>query len=181
MTRTQNTRIILDKDKIIVNGRLHDGFNFERNPLGSVTPLSINYNKLQHTNEIVDKGSKFQGHKFTVLSANQAIAARNALYQNPELATATHIMYAYRFGTQGESVQSEFSDDSEIGGGKILMELLDDNETINTFISVTRIKKGPNIGPARFRHIQTCANDALSAIDEEEDESGPTFNQIKLN
>lgn len=60
------------------------------------------------------------------------------------------------------------------------MDLLDNNESINTFISVTRIKKGSNIGPVRFRHIETCANEALSAANEEEDENGPTFNQLKL-
>ena len=69
---------------------------------------------------------------------NEAIAAKNALLQNPDVLAATHITYAYTIGTLPDSVQSVFFDDNEVGAGKILMGILQDKDIKNTFICVSR-------------------------------------------
>ena len=57
------------------------------------------------------------------------------------------------------------------------MGILQDKGIKNTFICVSRIKTGYNIGPARFRHIKECANQALA---KRSDKEPPTFNQITI-
>ena len=173
----KTTKVTLKKDKIFVNGKERNTFAFHRNPLSNSTPSSINYHKLIHSEEIIEKESIFQAHSLHVQSKNQATAARNAIYQDPALCRATHIMYAYRIGNSGDNVESGFHDDDEVGGGSILMNLLESKNITNTFISVTRMKNGPNIGPSRFKHIENCAKELLVNVDESE----PTFNYLQFN
>ena len=179
-----NNKISLNKDKILINGIEKDTYAFQRNTLSSTTPISINFDKLEHSKEITEKRSTFQAHSLKVQTLQQASAAKNAIYQNPELATATHIIYAYRIGDSRENMETGFSDDDEVGGGSILMELLEKNKLSNVFICVTRMKRGFNIGPIRFTCIEKCAKEILlkeqsEEIEEtEEAEDLPVFNQI---
>lgn len=176
--KDSTTKVTLDKDRILVNGKLHNSSNFERNPLPASSPLSINFDKLSHSDEITEKASTFQAHSLHILTKNQATAAINSIYQNPTLSVANHIMYAYKIGKPGDAVESGFNDDSEIEGGKKLMQILDSTNTTNTFLCVTRIKKGGNIGPNRFKHIEKCAKDLLKKAPSDE----PTlFNHITFN
>ena len=171
------TKVVMAKDKILVNGKPRNCEAFVRNPLPEVSPFSITYDKLQHSEEISDKKSIFQAHILPVHSKLQASAARNAIYQNPDLATATHIMYAYKLGSSVDAVESGFSDDSEILGGSLLMSLIEIENRTNVFICVTRVKQGPNIGPARFTHIKACAQELLQHGNSDE----VIFNHITFN
>ena len=98
-------------------------------------------------------------------------------------------MYAYRIGDSGDNIESGFSDDEEVGGGSILMRLLESNKLTNIFISVTRVKSGSNIGAIRFKCIENCAkeillnNDIIAEEEEPEEivlDELPLFNQIRL-
>lgn len=155
----------------MINGIEKDTFAFERNLLPSTTPNSINYDKLTHSQEIVEKRSTFQAHSLRVQTVNQAAAAKNAIYQNRLLAKANHIMYTYRIGDSGDNIEYGFSDDEEVGGGNILMKLLELNNLANIFICVTRIKSGSNIGAIRFKCIEDCAKQILLKTDLEGDET----------
>ena len=179
------TKVTLDKDKILVNGKIHKTGNFERNTLGSLTPLSINFDNLRHSDEITEKGSHFQGHSLTVLSKTQAVAARNSIYQSPKLSKSSHIMYAYKIGGPGESIESGFADDNEINGGTLLMNLIEKEKLTNIFLCVTRIKNGPNIGQNRFDHIKNCAKNVIQVTnsddENEEVKEAPVFNRIMFH
>ena len=171
-------RITLNKDKILLNGVETDTLAFEKNPLPSTSPLSISFDKIAHSAEITEKRSVFQAHALPVQSLSQAIAAKNSIFQSPNLAQATHIMYAYNVNADGETEESGYSDDDEVGAGTILMDLLKSHKKTNMFICVTRIKKGSNIGEVRFTHIKTCAKELLQS---EDIPAEPTFNNIILN
>ena len=69
----------------------------------------------------MEKNSIFQAHSLRVQTKNQATAAKNAIYQDPALCKASHIIYAYRIGNNGDNVESGFHDDDEVGGGSIIM------------------------------------------------------------
>lgn len=171
------TKVILNKDKLFVNGKEKDTFSFQRNILPTTSPASINYKELAHSEPITDKGSTFQAHLLPIHDINQATAAKNAIYQHPLLCKATHLIYAYRIGNVTH-MESGFFDDDEVGGGSILMKLLESEHTTNTFIAVTRIKNGPNIGAARFTHIENSAKELLNI---EEERPQPLFNYIQFN
>lgn len=177
--KNTSTRVVMSKDKILVNGKPKNCEAFARNTLPESSPFSISYEKLEHSEIITDNSSIFQAHILPVHTKDQASAARNAIYQNPELATATHVIYAYKLGSiaSGDSVESGFSDDLEIEGGSLLMSLIEIENRTDVFICVTRIKNGPNIGPSRFTHIKTCAQEMLQNGSTYE----PTFNHITFN
>ena len=173
-----NNRVTLNKDKILLNGIVQDTFAFQRNPLPSVSPLSISFDKLVHSEEVTEKKSVFQAHALPVETISQAIAAKNSIFQSPNLSQATHIIYAYKIGTDGDTVESGYCDDDEVGAGTLLMELLKTQKKTNMFVCVTRMKKGANIGEVRFTHIKNCAKKALESEDLAEE---PTFNNIIFN
>ena len=175
MPQNKNSVISLRRDKIYIDKKETSSDLFMRNPVSSITPLSIRYDKLEHSETYTHKDSTFQAHALQVKSKEHVAAAINSIYQNPLLATADHIMYAYKFGVAGESVESGFSDDKEIQGGHTLMDILNKKKITNIVICVTRLKKGSNIGKMRFELIQKCVNELLSKNEEKED---PTFNQV---
>lgn len=155
-------RIHLVNDKILINNQEHEDLNFKRNPIPSLTSLSIDYAHIQHGSESSKKHSHFQGHCAHVRDISQATAAMNSLLQSPDLSKSEHLIYAYRIKDESDVIHSGYSDDHEIKASKILHGLLEEMDKTQHFLCVTRIKNGPNIGPDRFDLIKKAANDVLS-------------------
>ena len=168
-TERKEDCVNLVKDTILTNNQPHEDKNFIDNPLPSTTNLSIDFTHIQHGTEFPKNNSIFQGHCAKVENIEQAIAARNCIMQNPTLSVCDHLIYAYRIINQNSEIQSRFSDDLDIRGGKILCELLKQEE--KTFICVTRLKNGPNIGPARFELIKNAAAEVLAMTPKPEEPS----------
>ena len=101
-------------------------------------------------------------------TVQEAKAAYLALLQNNEVATAHHISYAYTVPEKSKDATAitltGHDDDGEFGASKILLDIL--TKTENTFIAVSRLHKGPNIGKKRFQLVETCANKALTMVSE---------------
>ena len=156
-----NMKITLIKDKISVNKTILPDTLFERSSLPSSSPISIHYNKMTHSNPLEENGSTFMAHKAQVSSKSEATAARNAIFQNPELAKSSHIIYAYKITSPLGQTESGFSDDGENNAGKLLLDMIDDRKISNVFLCITRLKQGPNIGKIRFELIRKAATEAL--------------------
>lgn len=77
-------------------------------------------------------------------------------------------MYAYRIKNESGQIQSGFSDDLEIKAGKIILNILEEQDKTNHFLCVTRLKKGSNIGPIRFDLIKQAATEVLSMAEKPE-------------
>lgn len=150
-------KVHLRKDKLTVNNKLFPHFQFEKNPLPQTTTMSTAFKKMKHSTAVTFNFSQFIAHKITATSIDQAVAARNAIFQS-SLATASHLIYAYKCNTK-----SGYSDDGETNGSKLLMDIIDDRKLDNIFLCVTRNKDGPNIGQKRFDLITNCAKQLLDA------------------
>ena len=159
------TKLSLIKDTIHVNKRPIDSpsLDFETNSLPEMSSLSTNYINLHHTDTHVEQDSYFQGNLANISSIEQASAARSALFQETNFAQAKHLIYAYSFANSEGKTFSGYSDDCEIGGGLLKLKEIEEAKSINTFICVSRIKEGGNIGQKRFELIKTCANEAIKA------------------
>ena len=166
--KNKGQRINLVNDKIMVNNKEIEDKNFVHNPIGSLTHLSIHYDYIQHGTEHIKSESYFQGHSAVTKDIPQAIAAKNCIFQNPDLSASDHIIYAYRIKDDEGTIHSGFSDDREIQGAKILFNLLEQNNKTEHFLCVTRQKKGHNIGPVRFDFIKKAATEVLSMPDKPE-------------
>ena len=162
-------KINLINDKIMVNNVQYQDNNFELNPLPASTSLSIHYDYIQHSQEHTKEESYFQGHCAITKDIPQATAAKNCILQNPDLSVCDHLIYAYRIRDQQGTVHSGFSDDREINGGKILLELLKEQKKTEHFLCITRLKKGFNIGKSRFELIKKAASEVLDLPEKPEE------------
>ena len=57
---------------------------------------------------------------------------------------------------------SDFSDDGEIGAGRHMYQMLSSMNKTETFVYVTRIRNGGNIGDVRFECIKNQAEEVLN-------------------
>ena len=158
----KNIRVRLTKDKLYVNNTLIPG-DFEENPLPathSSLPTQVRYNNMIHTQVVEESGSYFQGHLKSINSLSEAAAAHSALLQDRDVARAHHIPYAYCV-TLPTGVATGYSDDGEIGAGRILKSLIEENSLQNIFLGLSRRHEGPNLGRKRFDLVRSTALEAI--------------------
>ena len=78
---------------------------------------------------------------------------------------AAHIVCGYRlFGKKFAKLQN-YSDDGEIGGGRVILNTLKDLKLFNTAVFVVRVRDHKNIGSKRFQAIEDAACGALSRME----------------
>ena len=139
---------------------------FERNTLPDMNVVPVNYSELFHSEPISLQGSVFQGHVKSISSLEDAVQARDALFQEPSVASASHIMYAYRISNDDGTFLQGNSDDGEYRGSSILLEQIEGKMMKDVFLAVSRVHKGPNLGKKRFKLIEQACIDVLNLKDE---------------
>ena len=161
--KTHNIRFI--KDKLMINSQEVPP-TYEQNQLPSTKVFPWDYESLAHSDEIKLNGSVFQGHAAFVSSIEDAVRARDALFQDMQVASADHLMYAYHIDNEdGVFVTGNF-DDGEIKGSVVIANYLQQNELENVFLAVSRIHKGPNLGKQRFNLIRQSCNEVIQKLQE---------------
>ena len=157
-----SVKVRLRKDKILLNDSLVPQ-PFESRPLDTcyydATPLD--HNKLLHTDVTQVSGSHFQGHLMEIHSVTEARSAYCSLFQNPDIARAQHIIYAYTT-PEGSIHITGHSDDGEYSASKILGDITKEKGLENIFLAVTRIHNGPNLGMKRFELISSAARKVIA-------------------
>ena len=128
--------------------------------------IPFEYDSIKHSEPIEFSGSSFQGHMVKMSRMDEVKKAYCALLQHPKTASAHHIMYAYSFTDETPTFDQQFvqhgnSDDGEYGGSRILTRLLKESKLTNTFLAVSRVHNGPNIGRKRFDLIEESCRRVL--------------------
>ncbi|BFN37543.1 IMPACT family protein [Fidelibacter multiformis] len=97
-----------------------------------------------HT-KFTEKGSKFLGHAYPLISENQAETVLKEVRK--KYYDATHNCYAWRVGT-GKDELFRYSDDGEPSGtaGKPIFDMLDKYGVTNLLVVVTRYFGGTKLG-----------------------------------
>ena len=161
--KTHNIRFT--KDKLLMNSQVVPHV-FERNPLPIIKVFPWDYDRLAHSDEITLSGSVFQGHAAFVHSIEDAVRARDALFQDLQVASADHLMYAYHVDNEhGVFVTGNF-DDGEIKGSQVICNYMQELNLENMFIAVSRAHNGPNIGKQRFDLIRQSCVEVLQKLKE---------------
>ena len=101
-----------------------------------------------------------------VHSIEDAVRARDALFQDLQVASADHLMYAYHVDNEhGVFVTGNF-DDGEIKGSQVICNYMQELNLENMFIAVSRAHNGPNIGKQRFDLIRQSCVEVLQKLKE---------------
>jgi len=95
--------------------------------------------------KFTEKGSKFLGHAYPLISENQAETVLKEVRK--KYYDATHNCYAWRVGT-GKDELFRYSDDGEPSGtaGKPIFDMLDKYGVTNLLVVVTRYFGGTKLG-----------------------------------
>lgn len=114
--------------------------------------------------EIHDEGSDFRGFVADVTSLSDVGQALDVLVRRQEVASATHVIYAYRIQTSsGGDVIENFDSDGDYGVGLQLLKAMQRQTVVNKLLVATRTC-GPNyahIGQRRFEHVKDVCFSAL--------------------
>ena len=157
-------KVALIKDKLMVGSQVvQDAFEKNKLPsLPSSNPPSLDL--ISQTEVVEIKGSRFKGFSAKVNSVRHTAEVREALFQSQHVAVADHTLYAYIVTDDTGMKITGHSDDGEWSASKILLNKLLENKQENTFLAVSRIHAGPNLGKQRFNIIANVASDALKLL-----------------
>ncbi|KAG4301053.1 hypothetical protein PCK1_002752 [Pneumocystis canis] len=107
------------------------------------------------------KKSKFIGRVLEVKSLNMVHTALQSLQYEKSIANATHNIWAYRLIAENGQMIYDNDDDGEKGAGSNLSHLLHSMDVKNVLVVVSRWYGGINLGPDRFKLINSSAKAAL--------------------
>ncbi|KAI1427868.1 hypothetical protein F5Y12DRAFT_783048 [Xylaria sp. FL1777] len=114
------------------------------------------------------KQSTFVVRATTLTEPSQRQSALQSLFATiPSLQSATHNAWAYRVKVptnlfNATTIKEESFDDGESGCGSFLLKNLQEMNTIDTLVLMTRWYGGVMLGPDRWRIMRNCLRDALS-------------------
>ncbi|QSL66236.1 hypothetical protein MERGE_000611 [Pneumocystis wakefieldiae] len=110
---------------------------------------------------LISKKSKFVGRMVEVNSLDMVYIAIKSLQHEKSLMNATHNIWAYRLIGKNDKIICDSNDDGEKGAGSNLSRLLYSMDVKNVLVVVSRWHGGINLGPSRFKLINSSAKAAL--------------------
>ncbi|KAG5519501.1 hypothetical protein PMAC_002129 [Pneumocystis sp. 'macacae'] len=128
------------------------------------------------------KKSKFIGRMLEIKSLDMIYRALESLQYEKSLENATHNIWAYRLIKENGEIISDNDDDGEKGAGLNLSYLLLSMDVKNVLLVVSRWYGGINLGPDRFKLINSCAKAALflgNAIENFKIKKNKNFRKVK--
>ncbi|KAI8628445.1 hypothetical protein F5Y19DRAFT_139898 [Xylariaceae sp. FL1651] len=114
------------------------------------------------------KQSTFVVRAITLTGPSQRQAVLQSLFAAvPSLQTATHNAWAYRVKVptnlfNATTIKEESFDDGESGCGSFLLKNMQEMNTVDTLVVMTRWYGGIMLGPDRWRIMRNCLKDALA-------------------
>ncbi|EMR08273.1 hypothetical protein PNEG_03438 [Pneumocystis murina B123] len=110
---------------------------------------------------LISKKSRFIGRMLEVNSLDMVYVALKSLQHEKSLLNATHNIWAYRLIEKNDKIIYDSNDDGEKGAGSNLSCLLYSMGVKNVLVVVSRWHGGINLGPSRFKLINSSAKAAL--------------------
>jgi putative IMPACT (imprinted ancient) family translation regulator len=164
-----------------------------KSPKPSTSPDMSDFEPvITHGESVVDRKSVFQGHSAAIHQVEHVDIFLSKLKENKKIENAFHNMWAYRIDKsdpnakiagKSASIVQDCDDDGEQAAGGRLLNLLQILNVVNVMVVVTRWYGGIQLGPARFKHINNAARDALVkggfVMDNTGGESSNTQSQTK--
>lgn len=167
LPRDQQKKIVVQNNKILINGELTDPEITTPQP----SDLFMDHKQQCLVNAINQQfvmtephhalNSEFIALAIKVNKVEQVRHAYKAAMQR--FPAMDHVMMAYAF-KENEEVKMGHCDDGEHGGGQIIRKTMATTKAKDTAIFVVRRFGGLHMGPERFRSIEKVSLDALNLL-----------------
>lgn len=116
--------------------------------------------------DIVDQGSTFKSYAVSVSSLAEVNHGINLITTMPDVSSATHLIYSYRFKDDHGKITENFQSDGDHGLGLESLKYLRMHTKKNILVVTTR-HCTPNfvhLGRTRFQYVTETAKQALENI-----------------
>lgn len=107
-------------------------------------------------------GSKFIAYAAAVQDLDDIKAAY--LRVKTKFASASHVVCVYRLPGKETPNLQDYSDDGEIGAGRVVLNLLREESLMNIVVFMIRFHGGQNLGPVRFDLIRKVSQSAVKNL-----------------
>lgn len=158
-------RAVLVRDKLLINGKEHD--TSKVNPIHNLPSTKITaIADLFSSEELNERGSRFVAYAIPVQSKDAAASALHSLYQHPDIASVTHLAYAYSIsGGHGDEQPTEgYCDGGEHGLKDSLLRILRSRQQDDILVACLRWYGGKHLGPLRFRMYEQSTQACLDLM-----------------
>jgi hypothetical protein len=152
------------QDKLHIDGRLIKPPSDRNKDINIDTTEVAMSLKVKHTTIVSRDNSHFQGHSVKIASVDDVTPALKALCADTRVAGASHLMYAYRVGTERYFMHN-WEDDGEWGAARWIMDTIQKKNAYGQLVCVTKWCSGQHVGRARMDTIKEVADLALSGLD----------------
>jgi len=118
-----DNRAKLVNDKLFLKGKYQAQYKEQALP-----PVSINRPKvtpeISTSDDVRDAGSVFRSYSAMATNLHEVRDVIDTLLQRSEVASATHLMYAYRFHDQSQNLVENFASDDDHGLGLEILKTM---------------------------------------------------------
>ena len=162
----KNNKAVLKQDRLFVRNKLQTQFLPPSLPVISVRPDEASPT-IAESSVRKDGGSAFKGYCAGVTSLNDVAAVRQHLITDkPDVAKATHVIYAYRFEGRAGKVTENFESDRDWGTGHELLKAMREHDMVNVICVATRTCSPGfvHIGRKRFSNINELCTQAFNKL-----------------
>ncbi|EAZ62755.2 predicted protein [Scheffersomyces stipitis CBS 6054] len=133
----------------------------EVNSSKSINPTKNPLEGWHQAEPIVDRNSTFIGFARQVHSLEEAHSYLDLLTTDRKIARATHNISSWRIRSDNGVQFQDCDDDGETAAGSRLLHLLTMMDVWNVIVVVSRWYGGIQLGPDRFKHINSAAREAV--------------------
>ena len=164
MKADENNHARFIKDKLYVKGRLQE--QFLEPILPEVTPNDVHEHPICESEPVSDAGSTFRGYATQVSSLRDVSISRQDILLRDGVATANHIITAFRIQVDDE-IEENFLSDRDYGAGLELLKHMRENDHINCAMFATRICTPgfKHLGNKRFEYIKQVCTEATEHLE----------------
>ena len=162
-----SNRAKLVNDKLFIKGQYQHQFaRVKLPPLQEDTiPLADVDDQIISSDSVSDSGSVFCSYAATAHNMTDVSLAVNRVLLQPGVASASHVIYAYRV-QDGDDVMENFESDSDHGLGLELLRTLRQQKVMDTVCVTVRMCSPDyrHLGDKRFQYVRDTAKEAIDKL-----------------
>ena len=161
----ENNKARMVNEKLYIKGKLQTKYQPPELPVRDMSSPTDDI-EITEGSSIDDSGSTFKGYAASATCPEDVTAALHRVIQLPGVATATHLIYAYRIDKGPMGITENFNSDGDHGTGWELLKHMRSSGDTNVLRIGTRVctQTYSHIGRRRFEHLNQTTTEAVDEL-----------------